>query len=124
MADRGYREAITYSFVDPALQRSCFPTRRPCAGESHLGGLERDARVAVARPAAGLPREHAPSANPGAAVRDRQEVRVQAQAGARLREIDTLAGIATGARWPEQWGSAREPLDFYDVKADVEMCLR
>jgi len=30
-----------------------------------------------------------------------------------------LAGIATGARWPEQWGSAREPLDFYDVKADV-----
>src|SRR6202044_3788345 len=36
-----------------------------------------------------------------------------------LIEIETLAGIATGARWQEQWGSPREALDFYDVKADV-----
>jgi phenylalanyl-tRNA synthetase beta chain len=40
-----------------------------------------------------------------------------------LREIETLAGVATGARWPEQWGSAAKPLDFYDVKADVESVL-
>jgi phenylalanyl-tRNA synthetase beta subunit len=26
MADRGYREVITYSFVDPHLQRQLFPT--------------------------------------------------------------------------------------------------
>ena len=25
MADRGYREAITYSFVDPAVQHQLFP---------------------------------------------------------------------------------------------------
>jgi phenylalanyl-tRNA synthetase beta chain len=43
--------------------------------------------------------------------------------GGDLKEIETLAGIATGARWPEQWGSPREPLDFYDVKADVEGVL-
>jgi phenylalanyl-tRNA synthetase beta chain len=36
-----------------------------------------------------------------------------------LREVETLAGIATGQRLPEQWGSAKEALDFYDVKADV-----
>jgi phenylalanyl-tRNA synthetase beta chain len=42
-----------------------------------------------------------------------------ASAGGELKEIETLAGIATGACWPEQWGSAREPIDFYDVKADV-----
>ncbi len=44
------------------------------------------------------------------------------QAGA-LNEIETLAGIATGTRWSEQWGSAREPIDFYDVKADVMSVL-
>ena len=44
------------------------------------------------------------------------------RAGA-LREIETLAGVATGARWPEQWGSPREALDFYDVKGDVESVL-
>ena len=41
------------------------------------------------------------------------------QRTARLREIETLGAVATGARWPEQWGSAREALDFYDVKSDV-----
>jgi phenylalanyl-tRNA synthetase beta chain len=40
-----------------------------------------------------------------------------------LREIETLAGIATGARLPEQWGSAREALDFYDVKNDLQSVL-
>lgn len=39
--------------------------------------------------------------------------------GAGLQEIETLCAVATGTRWPEQWGSAREPVDFYDVKADV-----
>ena len=42
--------------------------------------------------------------------------------GAQTREIDSLAGIACGARLPEQWGigkEARGPVDFYDVKDDV-----
>jgi phenylalanyl-tRNA synthetase beta chain len=43
--------------------------------------------------------------------------------GGELREIETLAGIATGARWPEQWGSPRDALDFYDVKADLQGVL-
>src|SRR5262249_26386619 len=40
-----------------------------------------------------------------------------------LREIDSLAGLATGLRLPEQWGLEREsrvPVDFYDVKGDLE----
>jgi phenylalanyl-tRNA synthetase beta chain len=40
-----------------------------------------------------------------------------------LTETETLAGIASGGRWPEQWGSAREPVDFYDVKADLSELL-
>ena len=31
-----------------------------------------------------------------------------------------LSGIAYGASQPEQWGAAAKPVDFYDVKADVE----
>ncbi len=48
-----------------------------------------------------------------------KKFQLQGGRGGELREIETLAGIATGARWPEQWGSAREALDFYDVKADL-----
>jgi phenylalanyl-tRNA synthetase beta chain len=44
---------------------------------------------------------------------------VSSQSGNELQEVESLAGIATGSRWPQQWGSSTEPLDFYDVKADV-----
>jgi phenylalanyl-tRNA synthetase beta chain len=47
---------------------------------------------------------------------------VSSESGATL-EIDTLAGVACGARLPEQWGVPREmrgPADFYDVKSDLE----
>jgi phenylalanyl-tRNA synthetase beta chain len=40
-----------------------------------------------------------------------------------VREIDSLAGVATGTRLPEQWGIPREvrvPVDFYDVKSDLQ----
>ena len=42
------------------------------------------------------------------------------------REIDSLAGVACGARLPEQWGigkAERAAVDFYDVKADVGALL-
>jgi phenylalanyl-tRNA synthetase beta chain len=35
-------------------------------------------------------------------------------------ETDLLAGIALGARLPEQWGTEAAPVDFYDVKQDLE----
>ena len=46
------------------------------------------------------------------------------QAG-QVSEVDSLAGIAAGRRLPEQWGSgeSREPVDFFDVKADLQALL-
>jgi phenylalanyl-tRNA synthetase beta chain len=46
--------------------------------------------------------------------------------GASTREIATLAGLACGARLPEQWGVPKEmrgPVDFHDVKGDVAALL-
>jgi phenylalanyl-tRNA synthetase beta chain len=121
MADFGYREAITYTFVDPSLQRLLFPETPALALSNPISADLSEMRVSLW---------------PGliAACREnmrRQQGRVRLfeigskfdVTGTALREIDMLAGVATGARWPEQWGSAREPLDFYDVKADVENLL-
>ncbi len=121
MADFGYREAITYTFVDPSLQRLLFPETPALALSNPISADLSEMRVSLW---------------PGliAACREnmrRQQGRVRLfeigskfdVTGSALREIDMLAGVATGARWPEQWGSAREPLDFYDVKADVENLL-
>ena len=42
---------------------------------------------------------------------------------AQVQEVETLAGIATGTRWPQQWGSTASLVDFYDVKGDVHEVL-
>jgi phenylalanyl-tRNA synthetase beta chain len=125
MADRGYREVITYSFVDPHMQGQLFPGVASLQLANPISAELADMRVSLWVGLVQACRENL----------RRQQTRVrlfemgkkfQLQGDAQnreLREIETLAGIATGARLPEQWGSAREALDFYDVKADVQSVL-
>ncbi len=116
-ADRGYREVITYSFVDPALQRQLFPDTPALELANPISAELSAMRVSLWPGLIHACRENL----------RRQQGRVRLfelgrkfqGVGPELREIDSLAGIVTGARWPEQWGLAREPADFYDVKADL-----
>lgn len=41
----------------------------------------------------------------------------------RIREENIVAGVACGDRHAEQWGVASRPMDFFDIKADVEALL-
>ena len=121
MADRGYREVITYSFVDPALQQQLFPDTPSLRLANPISAELSDMRVSLWTGLVQACRENL----------RRQQTRVRlfeigkkfhvhgnGRAG-ELEEVETLVAIATGARWPEQWGSAREALDFYDVKGDA-----
>ena len=118
LAMRGYQEVVTFAFVDPALQSKLFP--------------QTDA-LPLANPIASDLAVMRVSLWPGllrAALENqrRQQDRVRLfEHGTRfvtedgkLREIDSIAGIALGPRLPEQWGAKRESVDFFDVKADVE----
>ncbi len=117
LADRGYHEAITYTFVDPVVQRELFPEAPAFALANPISAEMSEMRVSLWSGLIGACREN---------VR-RQHSRVRLfeignkfdLSSGTLREIETLAGVATGARWPEQWGGARETLDFYDVKGDL-----
>jgi phenylalanyl-tRNA synthetase beta chain len=117
MADRGYREVITYSFVDPTLQQQLFPDTPALRLANPLSAELRDMRVSLWTGLVQACRENL--------RRQQSRVRLFEIAkkfrldGAEVREIETLAGIATGTRWPEQWGSARVAVDFFDVKSDV-----
>jgi phenylalanyl-tRNA synthetase beta chain len=118
---RGYQEAITFAFVDPALQKRLFPDTQ---GLPLANPIASDLSVMRVSLWPGLIR---------AALENqrRQQDRIRLfEHGAKFavidgttREIDSLAGVATGARLPEQWGILREarvPVDFYDVKGDLE----
>jgi phenylalanyl-tRNA synthetase beta chain len=114
LATRGYHEAITYAFVDPALQAKLFPgTVTPALSNPIASDM------AVMRT----------SLWPGlikAALDNqrRQQDRIRLfEHGARFdagTETDLLAGIAMGSRKPEQWGSDATPVDFFDVKQDLD----
>ena len=117
----GYQEAISFAFVDPVLQKRLFPDRE---GLPLANPIASDLSVMRVSLWPGLLR---------AALENqrRQQDRIRLfEHGAKFavvdgstREIDSLAGVATGTRLPEQWGIPREtrvPVDFYDVKADLE----
>jgi len=121
LADRGYQEAITYSFVDAGLQRRFDPQ-----GES----------LVLSNPISTDMNAMRSSLWPGLAkalvdnVRRQQDRvrlfelgnRFQLEGGA-LTERQSLAGIAWGAATPEQWGTPARLIDFFDVKGDVEALL-
>jgi phenylalanyl-tRNA synthetase beta chain len=120
LAARGYQETITYAFVDPALQLRLFPDRAALALSNPIASDLSVMRVSLWP---GLLR---------AALENqrRQQDRIRLfEHGTRFeplegstREIDTLAGVAFGARLPEQWGVPKElrgAVDFYDVKSDL-----
>ncbi|HET7921986.1 MAG TPA: phenylalanine--tRNA ligase subunit beta [Gammaproteobacteria bacterium] len=118
LVERGYQEAITYSFVAPALQRAV------------SGGAE---GLVLANPISAELSAMRLSLWPGLldALQynlNRQQERVKLfEIGMRfipqandIKQEKVLSGIAHGTREPEQWGLPAEALDFADLKNDVE----
>ncbi|MEZ5501221.1 MAG: phenylalanine--tRNA ligase subunit beta [Halioglobus sp.] len=118
---RGYREAITYSFVDPELQRVFDPEVTPVALTNPIS-----AEMAVMRTSL-LP------GLLGAVLHNmnRQQPRVRLfETGLRflpgdagLRQVPTLAMVCTGQRFPESWATPGDATDFYDLKGDLESLI-
>ena len=121
LCDRGYHEAITYSFVDPVVQGQLSP------------GVE---TLRLANPIASDMSVMRPSLWPGllGALKrnqDRQAARVRLfETGLVFRLVDgklnqcpKIGGVAWGPCVPEQWSEPRRAVDFFDVKNDVEALL-
>jgi len=122
LVDRGYQEAITYSFVEPAMQAKIEPSLEAIALKNPIS-----AELAVMRTGLWCGLIDAALKN-----LNRQQNRVRLfEAGLRFTRRDgaiiqekSLAGLALGVVHEEQWGEKTRNLDFFDVKADVEALLR
>lgn len=121
LIDRGYQEAITYSFVDPAMQRRFDPSITPLALANPIS-----AEMAVMRTSLWPGLMQALIYN-----QNRQQGRIRLfEVGARFipegnetKEEKIISGIICGSFAAEQWGEAARPVDFYDIKGDVEAIL-
>ncbi len=121
LADRGYQEAITYTFVDPKLQEQLFPGSQQLVLSNPISADLSAMRVSLWPGLISAARENL----------RRQQDRVRLFESGRkfvvvngvLEEIPTIAAVAMGPALPEQWGESKRAVDFYDVKADVETLL-
>lgn len=121
LVDMGYQEAVTYSFVDPAIQTILDPQSQAIALANPIS-----AEMAVMRTNlwAGLVQAVLYNLH-------RQQNRLLLfeyglkfiQQGTEINQEMTLAGLITGSRTPEQWATPIEKLDFYDIKGHVEAIL-
>ena len=120
LVNRGYQEAITYSFVSHDLQSRLFPEQ---AGISLLNAISADMeRMRV-------------SLWPGllTALRhnlNRRQARVRLfesgkvfSSNGDIRQSPAIGGLSYGAAEPEQWDRRSAAGDFYDIKSDVEAVL-
>jgi phenylalanyl-tRNA synthetase beta chain len=118
---RDYSEAITYSFVDPEIQRLLEPDLEPVALKNPISP---ELSVMRSTLLAGLLRAAQHNLN-------RQQARVRLfETGLRFRptadglsQRPAIALLATGPVREEQWSSPARALDFFDFKGDLEALL-
>ena len=118
---RGYQEAINFSFIDPALHKAFEPELEPVALSNPISSEMSVMRTSLLP---GLVKTVQYNQN-----RQQQRVRLfesgqtfVTKNGELAQEL-WLAGVITGSREPEGWTGNNAPVDFYDIKGDLEALL-
>ncbi len=119
---RGYREAITYCFVDPEVQRHLTPDTETVALANAIASDMSEMRTTLWSGILPAVRHNL----------NRQQSRVRlfetglnfVPVDGELQQKSMIAGAITGSRTPESWVEKQVDVDFYDIKADVEALLQ
>ncbi len=121
LADRGYQEAITYSFVDPELQNLMFPERDSMKLMNPISSDMSDMRISLL-PGLVHTLKHNQSFRESRVRLFESGLRF-IKSGDTLKQTPGLAGLVYGPRLSENWENQNDPVDFYDLKGDVEALL-
>lgn len=121
LVDRGYQEAITYSFIAPELASLVTPDAtqirlaNPISADMSVmraslwPGLLSTLKYNLSRQ---LDR-----------VRLFESGQIFLDAQGDINQPEMLGGLIYGERLPQQWNNAPGKVDFYDLKGDVEVLL-
>ncbi|EGQ8404291.1 phenylalanine--tRNA ligase subunit beta [Vibrio parahaemolyticus] len=124
LVDRGYHEAITYSFVEPEQQKLVVPGVEPLVLPTPISADMSAMRLGLIQ---GL-------LNTVVHNQKRQQPRVRLfEYGLRfipcesaengMRQEPMLAGVIAGTRGEEHWDIETNTVDFFDLKGDLEAVL-
>ncbi|KAA3619161.1 MAG: phenylalanine--tRNA ligase subunit beta [Proteobacteria bacterium] len=120
LVDRDYREAITYSFVDPDLQKKidpshpAIPLRNPIA--SNMSAMRTSLWPGLLSALVFNYRRQQRR------IRLFESGHVFLSAQGERVESERIGGVAAGPLMKDAWQNGRE-IDFFDVKGDVEALL-
>lgn len=118
LVDRGYREAITYSFVDPELQSKFFPGTKPITLANPIASNMAVMRLSllpglVQALVGNYNRQHR-------RIRLFESGRIYEGSLKRRRETARIGGVLTGTANLQQWSGEEREVDFFDMKGDIE----
>ncbi|AOM40332.1 phenylalanine--tRNA ligase subunit beta [Xenorhabdus hominickii] len=124
LVDKGYQEAITYSFVDPKIQQHLHPQEEALILPNPISADMSAMRLSLLT---GLLTTVAYNQN-------RQQNRVRLfETGLRfvpdenaehaIRQELMLGGVIAGNRFEEHWSMEKQSVDFFDLKGDLESVL-
>ncbi|MGL4859507.1 MAG: phenylalanine--tRNA ligase subunit beta, partial [Enterobacteriaceae bacterium] len=125
LVDRGFQEAVTYSFVDPKVQKLLHPEQKALLVPSPISSDMSAMRLSLWT---GLLDAVIYNQN-------RQQSRIRLfesglcfqpdqDAPLGVQQKLMLAGVITGSRYQEQWDQASQSVDFYDLKGEVERLVQ
>ncbi len=124
LVDRGYQEAITYSFVDPKIQKLLHPAQESLNLPNPISSDMSAMRLSLLTGLLGTVVYN----------QNRQQTRIRLfEAGLRFipdnqaeygicQEL-MLAGVIAGNRFDEHWSLDKQNIDFFDLKGDLEAVL-
>ncbi|CUX95896.1 Phenylalanine--tRNA ligase beta subunit [Candidatus Gullanella endobia] len=124
LVDRGYQEAITYSFVDPKIQALLHPQQASLILPRPISQNMSNMRLSLWT---GLISTAVYNQN-----RQQQRVRLfesglcfipDNKADLGVRQDLMLSGLISGPLFDENWDQPRQLVDFYDAKGDLEAIL-
>jgi phenylalanyl-tRNA synthetase beta chain len=118
LVTRDYQEIVSYAFVEEQAERDLCGNAEPVALQNPIASNLAVMRSSLIVGLVGALRYNL----------NRKQARVRlfetgacfARANDGYLQSQRLSGLACGAAYPEQWGTPARPVDFYDVKADVE----
>ncbi len=121
LVDRGYQEAITYSFVDAAMLEDVEPDSRAVALSNPISSEMSMMRTSLWAGLLGavqynLARQHS-------RIRFFESGLKYFIQNNEIKQIKVLSGVVVGSQYPEQWGIGDQAADFFDIKGDVEALL-
>lgn len=125
LVHRGYQEIITYSFLDDTIQKLLYPKHVPLVLKNPIS-LDMSVMRLSLWP--GLIKTMIYNQN-----RQHKHIRLF-ESGIcfipdkinkhHILEKLMIAGIRSGSRFNEHWSIMQSPVDFYDIKGDIESVLK